>query len=106
MGFQAANISEVETVETGQGMTQFLIKPSSRQDADIMIRNWGPKTDLAVHSHPYNEMFFVLEGEVIMGDTAYPAGSCIYISANTPYGPTRAPKGAKMLRYAEAKRLE
>jgi mannose-6-phosphate isomerase-like protein (cupin superfamily) len=106
MGFQAVNIAEVEEKPTGQGVSQFLIRPESRQDPDIMIRNWGPETDLAVHSHPYNEMFYVLEGEVIMGDKAYSAGSCIYISANVPYGPTRAPKGAKLLRYAEAKRPE
>jgi mannose-6-phosphate isomerase-like protein (cupin superfamily) len=106
MGFQAVNIADVEERKTGQGMSQFLVKPQSREDPDIMIRCWGPETDLGVHSHPYNEMFFVLEGEVIMGEQTYGAGSCIYISANTPYGPTRAPKGAKLLRYAEAKRPE
>src|SRR5581483_10524090 len=104
MGFEAVNISNVEEVKTGQGVSQFLIKAHSRQEPDIMIRNWGPDTDLAVHSHPYNKLFYVLEGEVEMGGQTYGAGSCIYISAGTPYGPTRAPKGAKLLRYAEAKR--
>jgi mannose-6-phosphate isomerase-like protein (cupin superfamily) len=62
----------------------------------------GTDTDIPVHSHPYHEMFYVLEGEVEIGGTIYTAGSCIYIEKNTPYGPTRAPKGGKVLRYAEA----
>src|SRR5688572_20915177 len=69
---------------------------------EMMIRHWGPDTDIPVHSHPYHEMFYVLEGEVEIGGTTYGAGSCIYIEKNTPYGPTRAPKGGKVLRYAEA----
>jgi hypothetical protein len=47
-------------------------------------------------------MFYVLEGEVEIGDVTYTAGTCIFIEGNTPYGPTRAPKGVKVLRYAEA----
>ncbi len=69
---------------------------------EMMIRHWGPDTDIPVHSHPYHEMFYVLEGEIEIGGTIYSAGSCIYIEKDTPYGPTRAPKGGKVLRYAEA----
>ena len=47
-------------------------------------------------------MFYVLEGEMEIGDTLYTAGSCVFIEGGTPYGPTRAPKGVKVLRYAEA----
>ena len=69
---------------------------------EMMIRHWGPDTDIPVHSHPYHEMFYVLEGEIEIDGKTYSAGSCIYIEKNTPYGPTRAPKGGKVLRYAEA----
>jgi hypothetical protein len=44
----------------------------------------------------------VLEGGIEIGGVTYAAGSCIYIEKDTPYGPTRAPKGGKVLRYAEA----
>ena len=40
--------------------------------------------------------------EIEIDGKTYSAGSCIYIEKNTPYGPTRAPKGGKVLRYAEA----
>ncbi len=65
-----------------------------------MIRYWGPETDIPIHSHPYDEMWYVLECEAEFGDTVYTAGSCIYIPPDVPYGPTRAPKGAALLRYA------
>jgi quercetin dioxygenase-like cupin family protein len=73
-----------------------------RREPEMMIRHWGPDTNIPVHSHPYHEMFYVLEGEIEIGEVTYAAGSCIYIERGTPYGPTRAPKGGKVLRYAEA----
>jgi hypothetical protein len=47
-------------------------------------------------------MFYVLEGEIEIDGKTYSEGACIYIEKGTPYGPTRAPKGGKVLRYAEA----
>lgn len=98
---QTANEKDVEKVKTGQGMTKFLIQNAKGEGANIMIRYWGPETNIPVHSHPYDEMWYVLEGEVEFGDRAYPVGTCVYIPAGVPYGPTRAPKGAALLRYAD-----
>ena len=62
---------------------------------EMMIRHWGPDTDIPVHSHPYHEMFYVLEGEIEISGITYSAGACIYIEKDTPYGPTRAPRAVK-----------
>lgn len=104
MGIHVVNERDIELVKTSQGRTKFLHQGEEPGEPNIMIRVWGSDTDLAVHSHPYNEMFYVLDGEVEVGDQVYAAGSCIYISKGTPYGPTRAPKGATLLRYAEGGR--
>ncbi len=108
MGIDAVNERDIEMVKGDRGHTKFLHR--SQEDdkkpgkgPGIMIRFWGPETDIPIHSHPFNEMFYVLEGEVEMGDLTYPTGSCIYISKGTKYGPTRAPKGVKLLRYAESR---
>lgn len=101
MSVHAVNEKDVEIVKTNHGLTKFLRR--SREGPGIMIRHWGPETDIPVHSHPFNEMFYVLEGELEMGGALHPAGSCIYIPKGISYGPTRAPKGAKVLRYAEAR---
>ena len=98
---QTAKVSEVEQVKTGHGKTRFLIQNPKGEGANIMIRYWGPETNIPIHSHPYAEMWYVLEGEVEFGDTTYTEGSVVYIPAGVPYGPTRAPKGVSLLRYAE-----
>src|ERR1700726_2241352 len=98
---QSAHIDTTETVKTNHGMTKFLIKNHKGEGANIMVRYWGPETNLPVHSPPYPEMWYVLEGEVEFGDTTYETGSVVYIPAGVAYGPTRAPKGVSLLRYAE-----
>ena len=95
---QSAHIDAGEKVRTNQGMTKYLIQNS--EGANIMIRYFGPETDIRVHSHPYDEMWYVLEGEFEVGDAVYGAGSVVYIPADVPYGPTRSPQGASLLRYA------
>jgi quercetin dioxygenase-like cupin family protein len=98
---QTARIDAVEKVKTGHGMTRFLIRNPKGEGANIMVRYWGPETNIPVHSHPYDEMWYVLEGEVEFGDETFTEGAVIYIPAGVPYGPTRAPKGVALLRYAE-----
>ena len=102
MGVHHVNEKSAEMVKTARGETKYLYRDGQGRGPSIMIRHWGPDTDIPVHSHPFNEMFYVLEGEVEIGDTLYTAGSCVFIEGGTPYGPTRAPKGVKVLRYAEA----
>ena len=89
-------------MKSERGFTKWLHVSKGGSGPEMMIRHWGPDTDIPVHSHPYHEMFFVLEGEIEIDGKTYQEGSCIYIEKNTPYGPTRAPKGGKVLRYAEA----
>jgi quercetin dioxygenase-like cupin family protein len=98
---QTANINEVEKVKTGHGMTKFLIKNHKGEGANVMVRYWGPETNIPVHSHPFDEMWYVIEGEVEFGDITYGIGSVVYIPAGVKYGPTRAPKGVALLRYSE-----
>jgi mannose-6-phosphate isomerase-like protein (cupin superfamily) len=99
--FHAVHINDVEIEKSDHGYTKHLMHSKGKGFPSIQVRHWGPETDIDVHRHPYNEMFYVLEGEVEMGDKVYPAGSCIYIGRATFYGPTRAPKGATVLRYAD-----
>jgi quercetin dioxygenase-like cupin family protein len=102
MAVYSVNENDVEKKKSGRGYTKWLHVSPGGSGPEMMIRHWGPDTDIPVHSHPYHEMFYVLEGEIEIGGTIYAAGSCIYIEKDTPYGPTRAPRGGKVLRYAEA----
>ncbi len=97
----SADVNQGEKVKTGHGMTKFLIENGPGLGANIMVRYWGPDTNIPIHAHPYDEMWYVLEGEVTFGDQTYTEGQVIYIPAHVPYGPTVAPKGVSLLRYAE-----
>ena len=102
MEMTAINQHDVPEVKTGRGFTQFLVQNKKGEGGSVMIRIWGPETDIGIHSHHFNEMFYVLEGEIEIGETKYPEGSCIYIPKGVLYGPTRAPKGGRVLRYVES----
>ena len=65
---QLPGISDVEEVKTTRGYSKFQVQHEKGEGPSIMIRVWGPQTDIPVHSHPFNEMFYVLEGEVEMRD--------------------------------------
>ena len=94
---------DTELIKSGHGFTKFLHQSKGEGEPTIMIRHWGPETDRPVHSHPFNEMFYVLEGEVFFGDQICGPGSCIFIDKNTEYGPTQVSKEATVLRYAEGR---
>ena len=101
--FVAVNQAVVALEKSGRGFTKTLKPSAGRGSPTIQIRHWGAETNIPIHHHPFNEMFYVLEGEIEIGDAVYPAGSCIYIAKGVKYGPTRAPKGGKVLRYAEGR---
>jgi quercetin dioxygenase-like cupin family protein len=98
---QSANVNAGERVKTNFGESKFLIQNEKGQGANVMIRYWGPETDIPIHAHPYDEMWYVLEGEVEFGETTYVQGDVLYIPSGVRYGPTRAPKGVTLLRYAQ-----
>jgi quercetin dioxygenase-like cupin family protein len=103
MAIHAVNEKDITMAKSPHGLTKWLYAARGETSPEMVIRHWGPETNIPIHSHPFHEMFYVLEGEIEIGDVAYPAGSCIYIEKGTPYGPTRAPKRGKVLRYAEAR---
>ena len=104
MAIHAINEKDVVMAKSHHGVTKWLHVSKGETGPEMMIRHWGPETDIPVHSHSYNEMFYVLDGEVEIGGVTYSAGACIFIEKNTLYGPTRAPKGGKVLRYAPSKK--
>lgn len=98
------NINDAEMTKTGRGFTKVLYRGNEPGHPVIQVRHWGPDTNIPIHRHIGHEMFYVLDGEVEIGDKVYKTGDCIFIPRGQLYGPTRAPKGAKILRYYEANR--
>src|SRR5450755_2946312 len=92
---QSCNLEDAELVKTGYGKTRFLIDDSISGNK-VMIRYWGPESKVSVHSHPYDEIWYVLEGKVEFVGKTYGVGSAILIPAGVEYGSDGAPKGATL----------
>ena len=58
MEIQAVNENDVELVVTSRGNSKFLVSNKPSEGGSVMIRNWDAETNIPVHSHPFNEMFY------------------------------------------------
>ncbi|MEK7214257.1 MAG: hypothetical protein AAB289_01495 [Chloroflexota bacterium] len=94
------NERDIAVVKTGHGTAKYLVGDPRRRGPNVIIRFWGPQANLPVHSHPFTEMWYVLQGEVNFGSAMCGQGTCIFIPPGDVYGPITAPKGVTLLRYA------
>jgi uncharacterized cupin superfamily protein len=51
------------------------------------------------HAHDEDEIIYVLEGSLEVGDRSYPAGSAIAVPAMTLYGFAAGPTGLRYLNF-------
>ena len=58
-----------------------------------------PNAVAAVHSHPEDEIIYILGGEMILGKRSLKKGSSLFIAANTLYGFTAGPEGVQFLNF-------
>ena len=103
MDAQVVHLDSVEAVKTPQGRTKYLVKNEAKVGPNIMVRYWGADTNLPIHAHNANELFYVLEGEVEVAGEIFGPGTALFVPKGVPYGPLRVPEGeAVLLRYYEA----
>ena len=63
----------------------------------VAYTRYDPGLVIERHSHLSNEVIFVVEGELRVGDVACPAGTTLVLEAGTPFGPIEAgPEGAAL----------
>jgi len=60
----------------------------------VVYTRYDPGLIIEKHSHLANEVLFVLEGELIVGDRVCKAGTTLVLEKGTPFGPVIAgPEG-------------
>ena len=109
MAIHLVNENDVEMAKSGRGFTKWLHVSPGGSGPEMMIRHWGPDTDIPVHSHPYHEMFYVLEGEIEIGGTTYSAARASISKKARPTGRRARPRAARccaMPRPASANSVE
>jgi quercetin dioxygenase-like cupin family protein len=56
----------------------------------------------AAHSHPESELFYILSGDLTIGDAVISPGMVIHIEGGTKYGPLTTEHGCRFLRLSLA----
>jgi hypothetical protein len=71
------------------------------EEAEVILRPFDARYDANVsprHRHPYDQIRFILQGEVTYGIKSYPKGTLAYFPESVHYGPKNSAKeGARVL---------
>ncbi|CAM3282650.1 cupin domain-containing protein [Stackebrandtia soli] len=92
---QGINIDDVEPVEVAPGIFRRRLTATDRARAWLI--DFGPGTrwpDVDVHES--EERYFVIDGEIVEGDTRYPAGSYVVLAKGSAHQPG-SETGGRML---------
>jgi quercetin dioxygenase-like cupin family protein len=58
-----------------------------------------PNSVTQAHAHSEDEIIYVLEGDIVFGNRSFPAGTAIYVPANTLYGFHAGEQGLRFLNF-------
>jgi hypothetical protein len=71
--------------------------------AEVVLVDWGAGFRADAHSHEADEVICILDGEITIGDQTYGAGTNVFITKHTVYGPLVAgPQGVRFLNLRTA----
>jgi hypothetical protein len=63
----------------------------------VYVQTSQPGRTAPTHSHGQDEVFYVLQGEMVLGESRCGPGTVIYIERGTEYGFTAGPEGVRFL---------
>jgi quercetin dioxygenase-like cupin family protein len=84
-----------------EGMTHITLDPRRTPGTGLYALKMAPGSVSTAHEHPDDEIFFVLEGELIDHDgTVYRAGDMVLLRPGTQHA-SRTPDGCTLLVYQD-----
>ncbi len=91
-------VTEVPAVTLGPGIRTNIV---CGKDLTLSFATIAPNASGPMHSHPHEQMVYVLEGEadLILAGKAYPlkAGDAMWVPSNIEHTGASGPKGARFL---------
>ncbi|MCX4096822.1 cupin domain-containing protein [Nocardia sp. alder85J] len=77
-----------------------LFKGSGGPDAFSLVHAWfGPGYLLPRHSHSADCLYYVVSGEIVMGNRVLKAGEGFFIESDAVYAYSAGPEGAEVLEF-------
>ena len=91
----------VEGMPSKRYRTQFI--GDQEKGPWVYISSPEPDKLIPAHSHDQDEVIFIVEGELTIGDGTHGPGTVIFIERNTEYSFTTGKKGLKFLNIRPGK---
>lgn len=77
-------------------------KPHDRGDPnglDLLEIYYPPHAVITVHAHEEDEIIYVVDGAIRLGNRSYPKGSSVFVARQTLYGFEAGPEGLHMVNF-------
>lgn len=69
------------------------------ESLQLLEGKYLPDTFVDVHAHLHDEIIYVVEGEMVVGNKALKPGSSVFVAANTLYSFKAGPNGLRFLNF-------
>ena len=93
--------------QSPEGMPEVTIRsifPGADGMPEVFVVTRAPGFVGPVHSHSQDEVIYVLEGDMTVGDYSCPKGTAIFVERDTMYGPLRSgPRGVTFLNIRQVR---
>jgi len=74
-------------------------EPGSEQSLQLFEVKYQPGAAIAVHAHLIDEIIYVVDGSMIIGNRELGPGSSLFVAGNTLYQFRAGPRGLRMLNF-------
>ncbi len=75
------------------------IEPGTDESLQLFEVDYLPGSDIEIHAHDEDEIIYILDGEMHVGNRVLARGASIFVAGNTLYGFKAGPQGMRMLNF-------
>lgn len=74
-------------------------EPGTASSSQLLELRYEPNAEIQLHAHDEDEIIFVREGEILLGNNVYGPGTSIFVAGHTLYGFSAGPNGLQILNF-------
>lgn len=93
------SIQESELREGELSVSVRVREPGTASGPQLIELRYEPNAEIQLHSHDEDEIIFVRQGEIRLGNKLYGPGTSIFVAGQTLYGFTAGPNGLQILNF-------
>jgi quercetin dioxygenase-like cupin family protein len=76
-----------------------IYEPGTGNSPQLFESHVPPNLEAPLHSHAEDEIIYILDGEMRLGQRVLAKGSSLFVAANTQYGFRAGPEGVRFLNF-------